>query len=129
MTHDRAGQPARPEDLVDVRALVDAYTDRTPDATDPEQRVVFGTSGHRGSSLRGSFNEAHIAAITQAICDYRTAQSTTGPLLIGRDTHALSEPAWQTALEVLVGNDVLSPLLNLAFFALACTAAMIRFIA
>ncbi|MBA2533308.1 MAG: alpha-D-glucose phosphate-specific phosphoglucomutase [Nocardioidaceae bacterium] len=107
MTHDRAGQPPRPEDLVDVRALVDAYTDRMPDVTDPEQQVVFGTSGHRGSSLRSSFNEAHIAAITQAICDYRTVQGTTGPLLIGRDTHALSEPAWQTALEVLLGNDLL----------------------
>ena len=104
--HPRAGQPARPEDLVDVDALLAAYSDRQPDLSDPSQRVVFGTSGHRGSSLDGAFNEAHILAITQAICEYRAGQGTTGPLLIGRDTHALSEPAWRTALEVLVANDV-----------------------
>jgi phosphoglucomutase len=104
--HERAGQPALPEDLVDVSALVDAYHSRAPDPDAPAQQVVFGTSGHRGSSLDGSFNEAHIAAITQAICEYRAEQGTTGPLLMGRDTHALSLPAWRTALEVLVANDV-----------------------
>ena len=104
--HPRAGQPAAPDDLVDVQRLLDAYVDHKPDLDDPGQRVVFGTSGHRGSSLTGSFNEAHIAAISQAICEYRAAQGVTGPLLIGRDTHALSEPAWQTAIEVLVANDV-----------------------
>ncbi|HEX5534066.1 MAG TPA: phosphoglucomutase (alpha-D-glucose-1,6-bisphosphate-dependent) [Actinomycetales bacterium] len=104
--HTRAGQPAQPEDLVDVDALLDAYTDITPDPSDPAQQVVFGTSGHRGSSLDGAFNEAHIVAITQAICEYRSQQGVTGPLLIGRDTHALSLPAWQTALEVLIANDV-----------------------
>ncbi len=104
--HPRAGQPARPDDLVDIDALVQAYADRSPDLADPDQRVVFGTSGHRGSSLDGAFNEAHILAITQAICEYRAVQGTTGPLLIGRDTHALSEPAWRTAVEVLVANDV-----------------------
>ena len=102
----RAGTPARPEDLVDVDALLAAYADRVPDPDDPAQQVVFGTSGHRGSSLDTAFNDAHIAATTQAIVEYRTAQGTDGPLLIGRDTHALSEPAWRTALEVLVANDV-----------------------
>jgi len=102
----RAGQLARPEDLVDLDALLGAYGDRRPDPSDPAQRVVFGTSGHRGSSLDTAFNEAHILAITQAICEYRAGDGTTGPLLIGRDTHALSEPAWRTALEVLVANDV-----------------------
>ncbi|MEJ5944031.1 phosphoglucomutase (alpha-D-glucose-1,6-bisphosphate-dependent) [Pseudokineococcus basanitobsidens] len=104
--HPRAGQPAQPEDLVDVDALLSAYTDRQPDPSDPAQRVVFGTSGHRGSSLDGAFNEPHILAITQAICEYRAQQGTTGPLLIARDTHGLSLPAWRTALEVLVANDV-----------------------
>ena len=104
--HERAGQPAQPEDLVDLPRLLDAYTGITPDVDDPAQQVVFGTSGHRGSSLDGAFNDAHIAAITQAICEYRGAQSTTGPLLLGRDTHGLSEPAWQTALEVLVAHGV-----------------------
>jgi phosphoglucomutase len=104
--HPRAGQPAAPDDLVDVQRLIDAYVDYKPDLDDPGQRVVFGTSGHRGSSLTGSFNEAHIAAISQAICEYRASQNVTGPLLVGRDTHALSEPAWQTVLEVLVANDV-----------------------
>ncbi len=104
--HERAGQPAQPQDLVDLTALLSAYTDVTPDPGDPAQRVVFGTSGHRGSSLDGAFNEAHILATTQAIVEHRAAQGTTGPLVIGRDTHALSEPAWATALEVLVGNDV-----------------------
>ncbi len=104
--HPRAGQPARPEDLVDTTALLAAYADTTPDVDDPAQQVVFGTSGHRGSSLDGAFNDAHIAAITQAICEHRREAGVDGPLLMGRDTHALSLPAWQTALEVLVANDV-----------------------
>jgi len=106
MAHPRAGQPAQPEDLVDVGALLDAYADRVPDVDDPGQQVVFGTSGHRGSSLDAAFNDAHIAAITAAICEYRAGQGVTGPLLVGRDTHALSEPAFRTALEVLVAHDV-----------------------
>ncbi len=104
--HERAGQPARAEDLVDLTRLLDAYTDVVPDGDDPMQQVVFGTSGHRGSSLDGAFNEAHIATITQAIVEHRGTQGITGPLLLGRDPHALSLPAWQTAIEVLVGNDV-----------------------
>jgi phosphoglucomutase len=104
--HPRAGQRALPEDLVDLNALLRAYYDRRPDPSDPAQRVSFGTSGHRGSSLDGAFNEDHIAAITQAIVEYRAAQGVTGPMLVGRDTHGLSEPAWRTALEVLAGNDV-----------------------
>ncbi len=104
--HPRAGQPAEPGDLVDVDALVGAYHDLRPDPSDPAQRVAFGTSGHRGSAFKGAFNEAHILATTEAICRYRTSQGTTGPLFIGRDTHALSEPAWRTALEVLVANGV-----------------------
>jgi len=104
--HERAGQPARPDDLIDVDSVVGAYYDLTPDLGDPAQQVVFGTSGHRGSSLDAAFNEAHIAAITQAIVEYRTAQGTDGPLFIGRDTHALSLPAWQTALEVLAAAGV-----------------------
>lgn len=106
MTHARAGQPAQPEDLVDVDALIAAYYDRVPDATNPDEMVVFGTSGHRGSSLRTAFNEAHILATTQAICDYRASIGVDGPLLIGRDTHGLSLPAWRSALEVLVANGV-----------------------
>ncbi len=104
--HARAGQIALPEDLIDVDALVGAYYDLTPDVADPAQQVVFGTSGHRGSSLDHAFNEAHIVAITQAIVEYRAAQGTDGPLFIGRDTHALSLPAWQSALEVLAANGV-----------------------
>ncbi|QLL08842.1 phosphoglucomutase (alpha-D-glucose-1,6-bisphosphate-dependent) [Mycobacterium vicinigordonae] len=107
MAHPRAGQPAQPEDLVDLPHLVTAYYSVTPDPDDVAQQVVFGTSGHRGSALNGAFNEAHILAITQAIVEYRTAQGTTGPLFIGRDTHGLSEPAWVSALEVLAGNDLL----------------------
>ena len=106
MAHPRAGQLAQPEDLVDLDALTSAYYDRTPDADDPAQQVVFGTSGHRGSSLDTAFNEAHILATTQAICEYRATQGTTGPLLVGRDTHALSLPAFGTALEVLAANGV-----------------------
>jgi phosphoglucomutase len=105
-THPRAGQPARVEDLVDLDELVGAYYDRHPDVGDPDQQVVFGTSGHRGSSLRTAFNEDHILATTQAIVDYRRSQGVDGPLFIGRDTHALSEPAWRSALEGLVANGV-----------------------
>ncbi|MCY1160190.1 MAG: alpha-D-glucose phosphate-specific phosphoglucomutase [Citricoccus sp.] len=103
---ERAGTVALPEDLVDLDALLAAYAQRHPDPSDPAQRVSFGTSGHRGSSLKTSFNEDHIAAITQAIVEYRAAQGITGPLLMGRDTHALSGPAQDTALEVLMGNGV-----------------------
>lgn len=103
---NRAGTPAQPSDLVDLTALLDAYYDVAPDLADPGQRVAFGTSGHRGSSLKGSFNEHHIAAITQAIVEYRTGAGITGPLFMGKDTHALSEPAQNTALEVLAGNGV-----------------------
>jgi phosphoglucomutase len=106
MNHPRAGQPAQPEDLVDVDALVGAYYDRHPDVDNPDEQVAFGTSGHRGSSLRTAFNEDHILATTQAIADYRTSQGYDGPLFIGRDTHGLSEPAWKSALEVLVANGV-----------------------
>jgi phosphoglucomutase len=106
VTDTRAGQLAQPSDLVDVAHLVTAYFSVEPDPSDPVQQVAFGTSGHRGSSLHGSFNEAHIVATTQAICEYRAAQGTDGPLFIGRDTHALSEPAWVSALEVLAANDV-----------------------
>src|SRR5687768_15586667 len=106
MVSDRAGQPADSSDLVDVPHLVTAYYTEHPDVTLPEQQVAFGTSGHRGSSLQLAFNDDHIAATTQAICEYRAAQGTTGPLFIARDTHALSEPAWATALEVLAANEV-----------------------
>ncbi|MDK8237148.1 phosphoglucomutase (alpha-D-glucose-1,6-bisphosphate-dependent) [Actinomyces urogenitalis] len=104
--HPRAGQPARPEDLIDVDEVVNAYYDLVPDPAVPEQRVVFGTSGHRGSSLDTAFNEAHIIATTAAIVEYRRTQGTDGVLYIGRDTHALSEPAWRTAIEVLTGAGV-----------------------
>ena len=106
MTHPRAGQPAQAHDLIDVDELVAAYYDEHPDAHNPDQQVVFGTSGHRGSSLNAAFNEDHILATTQAICEYRASQGFDGPLFIGRDTHGLSEPAWRTALEVLVANGV-----------------------
>ena len=102
----RAGQPALPDDLIDVPHLVTAYYTVVPDPDDVAQQVAFGTSGHRGSSLDGAFNEAHILATTQAIAEYRAAQGTTGPLFLGRDTHGLSEPAWVSALEVLAANDV-----------------------
>ncbi|STZ73079.1 phosphoglucomutase PgmA [Mycolicibacterium fortuitum] len=104
----RAGQPAQPEDLIDIAAVVTAYYTRRPDPDDIAQQVVFGTSGHRGSSLDTAFNEGHILATTQAIVEYRAAQGTTGPLFLGRDTHALSEPAWASALEVLAANDVVA---------------------
>jgi phosphoglucomutase len=106
MSSDRAGQPAQPSDLVDVPHLVTAYYAVQPDPADIAQQVVFGTSGHRGSSLDGAFNEAHILATTQAICEYRAQQGYDGPLFVGRDTHGLSEPAWVSALEVLAANDV-----------------------
>jgi len=101
-----AGKPASQEMLVDLTRLERDYFERSPDVEDPNQLVSFGTSGHRGSSLRASFNEAHILAITQAICDYRRAQGTDGPLYMGKDTHALSDPAQSTALEVLAANEV-----------------------
>jgi phosphoglucomutase len=102
----RAGTPAQAGDLVDVDALLAAYQDRHPDPGDAGERVAFGTSGHRGSSLKTTFNDDHIAATSQAICEYRAAQGTEGPLFIGRDTHALSEPAWITAIEVFQANGV-----------------------
>jgi phosphoglucomutase len=106
MPHERAGTPARPEDLVDVPRLVTAYYALHPDPAEPGQRVAFGTSGHRGSALRTAFNEDHIAATSQAICEYRAEQGTDGPLFLGADTHALSEPARVTALEVFAANGV-----------------------
>ena len=106
MSHPRAGQPAQPSDLIDVAHLVTAYYTLTPDPENLDQQVAFGTSGHRGSSLRTAFNEAHILATTQAIVDYRRSKGFDGPLFIGRDTHGLSEPAWASAVEVLVANDV-----------------------
>ncbi|MCC8479618.1 phosphoglucomutase (alpha-D-glucose-1,6-bisphosphate-dependent) [Streptomyces globisporus] len=104
MVHERAGHPAQSADLVDVARLVTAYYALHPDPADPAQRVAFGTSGHRGSAFAAAFNEDHIAATTQAICDYRARQGTDGPLFLGADTHALSEPARVTALEVLAAN-------------------------
>lgn len=101
-----AGKPASREMLVDLTRLEREYFERSPDVDDPTQLISFGTSGHRGSSLRASFNEAHILAITQAVCDYRRSQGTNGPLFIGKDTHALSDPAQCTALEVLAANEV-----------------------
>jgi phosphoglucomutase len=101
-----AGKPAPKEMLVDLARLERDYYERKPDLADPNQRVSFGTSGHRGSSLRGTFTEAHILAITQAICDFRRMKGTDGPLYMGKDTHALSGPAQRTALEVLAANDV-----------------------
>lgn len=106
MAHDRAGRPARATDLEDIAHLVTSYYSRIPDPADPAQLVSFGTSGHRGSSLDNAFNEAHILAITQAIVEYRASRGITGPVYLARDTHALSEPAWTTALEVLAANDV-----------------------
>jgi phosphoglucomutase len=102
----RAGQPAQKSDLIDVNELVRAYYELVPDVTKPEQLVVFGTSGHRGSSFDAAFNETHIAAITQAIVEYRASQGIAGPLFIGKDTHGLSRPAEATALEVLAGNGI-----------------------
>jgi phosphoglucomutase len=104
--HPRAGQPAQASDLVDVAHLITAYYVEHPDAGVPDQQVAFGTSGHRGSSLKLAFNEDHIVATAQAICEYRRAQGVDGPLYLGRDTHALSEPATVSALEVFAANDV-----------------------
>ncbi|HSQ39091.1 MAG TPA: hypothetical protein VLM78_02935, partial [Anaerolineales bacterium] len=101
-----AGKPAPRDVLANIPRLVAAYYTHSPDVTNPAQRVAFGTSGHRGASLDGSFNEAHILAIAQAICEYRRAQGTDGPLFMGMDTHALSEPAWMTALQVFAANGV-----------------------
>ena len=106
MTHERAGTVAQPGDLVDIPHLVTAYYTLVPDPENIDQQVAFGTSGHRGSSLRTAFNETHILATTQAIVDYRREHGFDGPLFIGRDTHGLSEPAWASALEVLAANDV-----------------------
>jgi len=106
MAHERAGQVARPEDLIDPDAVVAAYYDLVPAPDNPDQQVAFGTSGHRGSSLDAAFNEAHIAATTQAIVEYRAGQGISGPLYIGKDTHVLSAPAWRTAIEVLHANGV-----------------------
>ncbi|WP_049192581.1 phosphoglucomutase (alpha-D-glucose-1,6-bisphosphate-dependent) [Corynebacterium striatum] len=104
MAHERAGQLAQTSDLIDIAELVTAYYTRTPDVENPDQQVAFGTSGHRGSALDTAFNENHILAITQAIVDYRAEQGTTGAIFIGRDTHALSEPAMVSALKVLLAN-------------------------
>src|SRR5579862_8377241 len=101
-----AGKPAPPELLIDLGRLERQYYERRPDPGDPQQRVAFGTSGHRGSPFAGSFNEAHILAITQAICDWRRKEGIDGPLYLGKDTHALSRPAERTALEVLAANGV-----------------------
>jgi phosphoglucomutase len=106
MTHERAGTVAQPGDLVDIPHLVTAYYTLVPDPENIDQQVAFGTSGHRGSSLRTAFNETHILATTQAIVDYRREHGFDGPLFIGRDTHGLSEPAWASALEVLAANNV-----------------------
>lgn len=106
MAANRAGTRALPEDLIDLDAVRTAYFDVAPDPEDPTQRVAFGTSGHRGKSVNGSFNENHIAAITQAIVEYRSGQGIAGPLFVGKDTHALSDPAQDTALEVLIANGV-----------------------
>src|SRR4051812_14489343 len=102
----RAGKPATPDMLVDVPRLVTAYFTERPDPAIDTQRVAFGTSGHRGSSLNTAFNENHILAITQAICEYRAKQGVTGPLFLAKDTHPLSEPAFVSSLEVLAANGV-----------------------
>jgi phosphoglucomutase len=106
MVAKNAGMPATPEDLINVDEVIGKYYDSVPDPSVPEQRVAFGTSGHRGSSLNTSFNQAHIVSISAAIAENRAAAGITGPLYIGRDTHALSEPAWKTAIEVLVAAGV-----------------------
>src|ERR1700761_2088796 len=106
MVDPRAGQPAAEADLVDVAKLVTAYYALHPDPAEPAQRVTFGTSGHRGSALSATFNEDHIVATTQAICEYRAGAGIDGPLYLGADTHALSEPAQVSALEVLAANEV-----------------------
>ena len=104
--NERAGKPAEPSDLIDVDKLIKAYYSKTPDSSVAEQKISFGTSGHRGSSFDCSFNERHILAISQAICDYRMENEIDGPLFLGIDTHALSKPACKSALEVLAANGV-----------------------
>src|SRR5277367_3544141 len=104
--HPRAGQLAQSSDLVDVTSLINAYYHERPDHLVPKERVAFGTSGHRGSSLDRSFNEWHILAITQAICQYRRENAIDGPLFLGIDTHALSRPAEKSALQVLAANGI-----------------------
>src|SRR3954465_11612432 len=106
MTHPLAGKPAPRDVLVDVDRLRRLYFEEKPDPEEPQQRVSFGTSGHRGSSLKRAFNDAHIAAVTQAVCEFRKQQGTSGPLYLGMDTHALSGPPRATCLEVLVTNGV-----------------------
>jgi len=106
VAHLRAGQPANESDLINLQEVLDAYSSIIPSSDNPDQAVIFGTSGHRGTSLNGTFNEAHIAAITQAVVDYRVSAGITGPMYVGKDSHALSDPAYQTALEVLAGNNV-----------------------
>ncbi|MGH9355799.1 MAG: alpha-D-glucose phosphate-specific phosphoglucomutase, partial [Terriglobia bacterium] len=105
-THPRAGLPPDPSTLIDISRLISSYYSERPDPGVPSQRVSFGTSGHRGSAFNNSFNEAHILAITQAICDYRRERGAVGPLFLGKDTHALSGPASVTAIEVLAANGV-----------------------
>jgi len=104
--HERAGQPAQPNELISVDRILAAYYERRPDPADAQQRVSFGTAGHRGSSRSGSFNEAHVLAISEAICRYRRKKGIRGPLFLGRDTHALSGPAQRTVIEVLAANEV-----------------------
>lgn len=106
MAHELAGKPVLEQDIIDIQTLVDAYFDNVPDMSDPVQLVSFGTSGHRGSSLHGTFTDLHVAAITQAICDGRRQFGATGPVFVGQDTHALSQPALITVLEVLAGNGI-----------------------
>ena len=109
MAHPLAGQVAPVASLTDIPALLAAYRN-VPDINNPTQRVAFGTSGHRGSALNGSFNEAHILAIAQAVAEYRAQAGINGPLFLGKDTHALSDPAQKTTLEVLAANGVLTHL-------------------
>lgn len=105
--HPRAGQVAQQRDLVNIPKLISAYYLNEPDVEEfPEQKVAFGTSGHRGCSFNTQFNESHILAVTQAICDYRRQNGIFGPLFLGKDTHALSEAAFNSAIEVLVANEV-----------------------
>ncbi|WP_251424898.1 phosphoglucomutase [Veillonella agrestimuris] len=106
MAHELAGRPVLEQDVIDIQPLVDAYFDNVPDMSDPTQLVSFGTSGHRGTSLNGTFTDLHVAAITQAICDGRRQFGATGPVFVGQDTHALSQPAMITVLEVLAGNGI-----------------------
>lgn len=108
MAHSLAGQPVRAEDLIQIQPLIDAYYDLAPNPNDKDQVVSFGTSGHRGVSTKGTFNDLHVACIVQAVCDLRREFGATGPCFVGQDTHALSQVAFQTALEVLAGNKVVA---------------------